>query len=54
MRAGLAHRGRVIAGAVAALGLFALVSTLRPPPPLPSIDEGALLIEYVMPPGTWP
>ena len=47
-----AHRGlTVLAGAIL-LGLEGLAARLGPITVLPPIDEGALLIEYVMPPGT--
>ncbi|NOY82615.1 MAG: efflux RND transporter permease subunit [Kiritimatiellaeota bacterium] len=52
LRRALAHRGRVVSAAGTALGLFLLAFTLGQPQPLPRIDEGALLIEYIMPPGT--
>ncbi len=46
------HRGLVATGGVATLGLGILAGWLGPINVLPPIDEGALLIEYVMPPGT--
>lgn len=42
---------RVLAGAVL-LGFGGLAAWLGPISVLPPIDEGALLIEYIMPPGT--
>ena len=52
LRFGLAHRGPVLLLAAALLGLGGLAAFLGPVSVLPPIDEGALLIEYVMPPGT--
>ncbi len=46
------HRWVVAAAALAALGFAALAATATGVSVLPPIDEGALLIEYVMPPGT--
>jgi CzcA family heavy metal efflux pump len=46
------HRRTILAGWLAALGLTFLAALLGPLKVLPSIDEGAMLIEYVMPPGT--
>ena len=48
----LAHRGRVVLVAALLLGLGGLAAFLGPISVLPPIDEGAILIEYVMPPGT--
>jgi CzcA family heavy metal efflux pump len=47
-----AHRGLTILAGVMLLGLGGLAAWLGPIGVLPPIDEGALLIEYVMPPGT--
>ncbi|RJQ39488.1 MAG: efflux RND transporter permease subunit [Anaerolineaceae bacterium] len=47
-----AHRGLTVAAGVMLLGLGGLAAWLGPISVLPPIDEGALLIEYVMPPGT--
>jgi hydrophobic/amphiphilic exporter-1 (mainly G- bacteria), HAE1 family len=47
-----AHRGRMVLAGVMMLGLGGLAAWLGPISVLPPIDEGALLIEYVMPPGT--
>ncbi len=49
---GFAHRGPVLLLGVALLCLGGLAAFLGPANVLPAIDEGALLIEYVMPPGT--
>jgi hydrophobic/amphiphilic exporter-1 (mainly G- bacteria), HAE1 family len=49
---GFAHRGPVLLLGLALLGLGGLAAFLGPVGVLPPIDEGALLIEYVMPPGT--
>ena len=47
-----AHRGLTVVAGVMMLGLGGLAAWLGPIGVLPPIDEGALLIEYVMPPGT--
>jgi len=47
-----AHRGLTVLAGVMMLGLGGLAAWLGPISVLPPIDEGALLIEYVMPPGT--
>ncbi len=47
-----AHRGLAVVAGVMMLGLGGLAAWLGPISVLPPIDEGALLIEYVMPPGT--
>ncbi|VAW41402.1 Cobalt-zinc-cadmium resistance protein CzcA; Cation efflux system protein CusA, partial [hydrothermal vent metagenome] len=47
-----AHRGITILLTVLALGLGGLAAWLGPINVLPHIDEGAILIEYTMPPGT--
>ncbi|ORJ61301.1 efflux RND transporter permease subunit [Geothermobacter hydrogeniphilus] len=47
-----AHRGLTVAVGVMMLGLGGLAAWLGPISVLPPIDEGALLVEYVMPPGT--
>ncbi len=46
------HRWVVAGAALALVGLAALAATATGVSVLPPIDEGALLIEYVMPPGT--
>jgi CzcA family heavy metal efflux pump len=48
----LAHRRMTILLGTATLGLAGLAAWLGPVNVLPPIDEGAILIEYVMPPGT--
>jgi len=52
IRLAASHRRVAIPAALAVLGLGALAAWLGPVRVLPDIDEGALLIEYVMPPGT--
>jgi multidrug efflux pump subunit AcrB len=52
LRFGFAHRGVVISLGVLLLGLGFLAGWLGPVRVLPAVDEGALLIEYIMPPGT--
>lgn len=52
LRFTFAHRKLTIFLAVLSLGLAAVGAWLGPVSVLPSIDEGAILIEYVMPPGT--
>ena len=47
-----AHRGLTVLLAMLTLGLGGLAAWLGPVSVLPPIDEGAILIEYVMPPGT--
>ncbi len=47
-----AHRGMMVLLGVLILGLGGLAAWLGPVSVLPQIDEGAILIEYVMPPGT--
>jgi CzcA family heavy metal efflux pump len=47
-----AHRAATIVLGVLVLCLGALAALLGPVSVLPPIDEGAILIEYVMPPGT--
>ena len=47
-----AHRGLTVLAGVMLLGFGGLAAWLGPISVLPPIDEGALLIEYVMPPGT--
>ena len=47
-----AHRGVIIFAGILTLGLGGLAAWLGPVSVLPHIDEGAILIEYVMPPGT--
>ncbi len=46
------HRGRVLLVAILLLGLAGLSAFLGKVSILPPIDEGALLVEYVLPPGT--
>ncbi len=48
----LAHRPATIVLGVLVLCLGALAGLLGPVSVLPPIDEGAILIEYIMPPGT--
>jgi CzcA family heavy metal efflux pump len=52
LRFAFAHRAVVILLGVGLLGLGGVAAWLGPVRVLPSIDEGAILIEYVMPPGT--
>lgn len=47
-----AHRGMTVLLGILTLGLGGLAAWLGPVSVLPPIDEGAILIEYVMPPGT--
>jgi len=47
-----AHRGMTVLLSILTLGLGGLAAWLGPVSVLPPIDEGAILIEYVMPPGT--
>ncbi len=47
-----AHRGFMILFGVLVIGLGGLAATLGPVNVLPPIDEGAILVEYTMPPGT--
>ncbi|MGE5190498.1 MAG: efflux RND transporter permease subunit [Gemmatimonadota bacterium] len=47
-----AHRGLTVLAGIMMLGLGGLAARLGPIGVLPPIDEGALLVEYVMPPGT--
>lgn len=49
---GFAHRATIVVVALLTLGLGGLAAFLAPMRVLPPIDEGAILIEYVMPPGT--
>ena len=46
------HRGTVFLFGILTLGLGSLAAWLGPISVLPPIDEGAILIEYIMPPGT--
>jgi len=48
----LAHRGLTVLAGVMMLGLGGFAVWLGPIRVLPPIDEGAILIEYIMPPGT--
>jgi CzcA family heavy metal efflux pump len=52
LRFGFAHRWVILLAGAAVLGLGVLAVWLGPVRALPAIDEGAILIEYVMPPGT--
>ncbi len=52
LRFAFSHRGLTVLAGVTMLGLGGLAAWLGPIRVLPPIDEGALLIEYVMPPGT--
>ncbi len=54
LRSSLRHRGWVLCLAVTflALGVLGLIRSLNRASVLPPIDEGAILIEYVMSPGT--
>ena len=52
LRFGFAHRGAMIGVGVATLALGGLASLLGPVRILPPVDEGAILVEYTMPPGT--
>jgi CzcA family heavy metal efflux pump len=52
LRFGFAHRWIILLVGVAVLGLGLLAAWLGPVRALPAIDEGAILTEYVMPPGT--
>jgi len=52
LRFALAHRWLVVLTGAGMLGLGSLAAWLGPVHVLPAIDEGAILIEYVMPPGT--
>ncbi|MFN2125839.1 MAG: efflux RND transporter permease subunit [Candidatus Promineifilaceae bacterium] len=52
LRFTFAHRGLTILVSILVLGLGVLAAWLEPVSVLPPIDEGAILIEYVMPPGT--
>jgi CzcA family heavy metal efflux pump len=52
LRFAFAHRGLTVLLGILTLGLGGLAAWLGPVSVLPPIDEGAILIEYVMPPGT--
>jgi len=52
LRAAFAHRGLTVLIGILTLGLGGLAAWLGPVSVLPPIDEGAILIEYVMPPAT--
>jgi hydrophobic/amphiphilic exporter-1 (mainly G- bacteria), HAE1 family len=52
LRFAFAHRGLMVLAGAMMLGLGGLAAWLGPISVLPPIDEGAILIEYVMPPGT--
>jgi len=52
LRFAFAHRGLTVLVGVMMLGMGGLVAWLGPISVLPPIDEGAILIEYIMPPGT--
>jgi len=48
----LNHPRKVIAWALVGLSLAGLSAFLGPAKALPPVDEGAILVEYIMPPGT--
>ncbi len=48
----LSHPRKVIACALVGLSFAGLSAFLGPASPLPPVDEGAILVEYIMPPGT--
>jgi CzcA family heavy metal efflux pump len=52
LRFTFAHRGMTVLLGILTLGLGGLAAWLGPVSVLPPIDEGAILIEYIMPPGT--
>ena len=52
LRFSFRHKGVVLTLAVLCLGVAGLAAFLGQASVLPPIDEGAILIEYVMPPGT--
>jgi CzcA family heavy metal efflux pump len=52
LRFTFAHRDLTVLVGVMMLGLGGFAAWLGPVSVLPSIDEGAILIEYIMPPGT--
>jgi CzcA family heavy metal efflux pump len=52
LRFAFGHRGITVLLGLLSLGLGGLAAWLGPMSVLPQIDEGAILIEYVMPPGT--
>ena len=52
LRFTFAHRGMTVLLGILTLGLGSLAAWLGPVSVLPPIDEGAILIEYIMPPGT--
>jgi CzcA family heavy metal efflux pump len=52
LKATFRHPVLTIILAVLSLGIGGLAALLGPPRLLPAVDEGALLVEYVMPPGT--
>jgi len=52
LRFGFAHRGIMIGVGVGLLALAGLASLLGPIRILPPVDEGSILVEFIMPPGT--
>jgi CzcA family heavy metal efflux pump len=52
LRLAFAHRGLTVMLSILTLALGGLSAWLGPVSVLPPIDEGAILIEYIMPPGT--
>jgi CzcA family heavy metal efflux pump len=52
LRVGRTHRWATAVLGVLLLGLAGLAAWLGPVRVLPTVDEGAILIEYIMPPGT--
>lgn len=52
LRFAFAHRGLTVLVSILMIGLGVLAAWLGPINVLPPIDEGAILIEYIMPPGT--
>jgi len=52
LRFTFAHRGMTVLVGILTLGMGGLAAWLGPVSVLPPIDEGAILIEYIMPPGT--
>jgi len=52
LRFAFAHRAITVLLSILTLGMGGLAAWLGPVSVLPPIDEGAILIEYVMPPGT--
>jgi CzcA family heavy metal efflux pump len=52
LRFTFSHRGLTVLASILMLGMGGLAAWLGPLNVLPPIDEGAILIEYIMPPGT--